>query len=311
MPIQITEVEKKNIGRCLKLENEQVSVIITVDVGPRVISYALKGMENVLFDGTEKLSFNQDPGFEEYYGKGKKWHIYGGHRLWYSPEGFPCSYYPDNDPVDYKIVDNTVIMTPNPQIENGVAYTLRFTLDDNTSRLVIGHKVTSLEDGKEIAPWALTVMATGGVEIIPQSQKQTGLLSNRRIVLWPYNDARDARFFLGNKYITLKQDPNCKPAFKVGTNNEDGWASYLNKGQLFTKRFEFIEDAKYPDYEVNFETYTDYTILEMESLGELKMLNKGDYIEHEEAWELIPCNESFDASNEDSIDAFAKKYILR
>ena len=56
MPIQITEVEKKNIGRCLKLENEQVSVIITVDVGPRVISYALKGMENVLFDGTEKNS---------------------------------------------------------------------------------------------------------------------------------------------------------------------------------------------------------------------------------------------------------------
>lgn len=308
--VSITEIQYQNYGKCIKLENAAASVVITADVGPRVISYCVNGMENMLFNDLERKSTNQDPGYEEYYGKGKKWYIYGGHRLWFSPEAFPGSYYPDNDPVAYTIGDGYVDMTPPPQTENGVAYSFRFALDSATAKFTIAHSITCLsETGMEIAPWGLTVMDQGGVEIVPQCQKQTGLLSNRRLVIWPYVDLYDNRLFIGNKFITLKQDPGCPPAIKIGVNNEDGWVAYLNKGQLFTKRFAFVEGAKYPDFEVNYETYTNNVILEMETLGVLAAMRKGDTARHEEVWEVIPCKEGFDCRDEKSIEAFVGKYI--
>lgn len=310
MAVKFSEIEYKNFGRCIKVENDIASFIVTVDVGPRVIAYSLNGMENVLYEDVERHAFNQDEGFEDYYYEGAKWYIYGGHRLWYSPEAFPNSYYPDNDPVRYTIDGNTIKLTPKPQAENGVAYTMSFTLDENSSKITASHTITNISDNEmEIAPWCLTVMDKGGIEIIPQSRQETGLLANRLLVIWPYTDITDDRLYIGNDYITLKQDENISDAIKIGVNNDRGWVSYLNKNQLFVKRYTHYENAKYPDFGVSYETYTNDKIMEVESLGYLKVLNKGDSISHDETWELIPCEDSFNRKDMSSVDTFVKKHI--
>ena len=41
--VNVTELNYKNFGKCVKLDNGTASLIITVDVGPRIISYCLNG----------------------------------------------------------------------------------------------------------------------------------------------------------------------------------------------------------------------------------------------------------------------------
>ncbi len=316
------EINYKNFGRCLKLENKTASLIITLDFGPRIISYCLNGKENVLFEDTERVFYENGEEFRDYFGEDKTWYIYGGHRLWSSPESYPHSYVPDNEPVHYDIMDWGVdwggtkgISLSSPVTKTGQLHTTIIWFDkDNTdsSRVQIIHNITNLSGAiVTLAPWALTVCAAGGVEIFPQNTADTGLLSNRRNVLWSYSDINDERFFLGNKYGTLRQVQGAPSKFKIGMNNEDRWAAVVNHGQIFLKNFGMDKEGNYPDYGCNFETFTNGIFLECESLGELKTLKNGKSASVYEEWELIECDEAFDPRNEDSIDRFVKKYDLR
>lgn len=318
--VNISEINYKNFGKCIKMENEIASVIITVDVGPRIISYCLNGKENILLEDVDRAFFENGKEFREYFGEDKTWYIYGGHRLWSSPESMPHSYVPDNDPVKYEVhkfhwndePDTVGVTLTPPPTKTGQQHNIVVWLDNNSSRLQVIHNITNVSGAiVTLAPWAMSVCSAGGVEIFPQNTKDNGLLSNRRNVFWPYSDINDDRFFLGNKYGTLKQVPDSEGKFKIGMNNEDGWAAYVNKGQIFLKNFNMNIDGEYPDYGCNFETFTNGIFLECESLGELKTLKNGQTTSISEEWELIPCDESFDRKNEDNIDAFVKKFDLR
>ena len=96
--ISIKEVRYKNFGKCLFISNDLMEVLVTVDIGPRIIKCNLKGKENMMFEDVER-NFSND--VSSMFGEEKTWYTYGGHRIWLSPEGFPETYYPDNDKVLY------------------------------------------------------------------------------------------------------------------------------------------------------------------------------------------------------------------
>ncbi len=321
--LTITEINYKNFGKCLELKNETATVVVTLDIGPRIISYHLNGKDNILLEDEERVFFERGEAFKEYFGEDKTWYIYGGHRLWSSPESMPHSYVPDNAPVKHELLQyqwndeeqsTGVVLTP-PPTRTGQQHTMVLWFDEGgkgSSRLKVIHNIKNVSGAiVTLAPWPMTVCSAGGVEIFPQSTKDNGLLSNRRNVFWSYSDINDPRFFLCNKYGTLKQVPDSEGKFKIGMNNEDGWAAYVNKGQIFLKNFEMNLDGEYPDFGCNFETFTNGIFLECESLGELKTLKNGQVASIVEEWELMECNDSFDPRNEDSIDEFVKKYDLR
>lgn len=316
--VTVTEITYKNFGRCVKLDNGTASVIITVDVGPRIISYCLNGRENMLLEDVDREFKDNSQELRDYFGGDKTWYIYGGHRLWSSPESYPHSYVPDNEPVMWSRADmgeNVGICLTSPVTRTGQQHTTYVWLDrDNagTSKVQICHNITNVSGAiVTLAPWAMTVCAAGAVEIFPQSARDNGLLSNRRNVFWSYSDISDERFFLGNKYGTLRQVKGAPGKFKIGMNNEDGWAAVVNRGQIFLKNFHMEIDGNYPDYGCNFETFTNGIFLECESLGELKTLKNGQKVSLVEDWELIECSDTFDPRNEASIDGFVKKYDLR
>lgn len=317
--VTVTEINYRNFGKCVKLDNGTASIMITVEVGPRIISYCLNGHENMLLEDVDREFKDDSQELRGYFGEDKTWYIYGGHRLWSSPESYPHSYVPDNDPVDYGILDwegsASGVRLTSPVTRTGQQHTTYVWLDrDNTgsSRVQICHSITNVSGAiVTLAPWAMTVCAAGAVEIFPQSAKDNGLLSNRRNVFWSYSDINDERFFLGNKYGTLRQVKGAPGKFKIGMNNEDGWAAVVNRGQIFLKNFSMEIDGNYPDYGCNFETFTNGLFLECESLGELKTLKNGQTVSLVEDWELIPCEDAFDPRSEASIDGFVKKYDLR
>ena len=79
--VTATELNYKNFGRCVKLDNGTASIIITVEVGPRIISYCLNGHENMLLEDVGREFKDDSQELRDYFGEGRTWYIYGGHRL--------------------------------------------------------------------------------------------------------------------------------------------------------------------------------------------------------------------------------------
>jgi hypothetical protein len=221
----------------------------------------------------------------------KEWNNYGGHRLWHAPEAMPRTYWPDNSPVKHEWNGTTLKLIPSAETGNGIQKEIEVTMAPNQNTVKVMHRLINLNPWDiELAVWCLSVMAQNGRGIFPQEEfrrHEDYLLPARPMVLWHYTQMADPRWTWGNKYIQLKQDPNAKSKQKVGILNKQGWAAYYLKGDLFIKQFDVSPGATYPDYGCNTETYTDWNMIEIESLGPLtKLAANGGKAEHTETWTL-------------------------
>jgi hypothetical protein len=288
----------------LRLSNGTVELIVTLEVGPRILSYRKNGGVNPL-----KVFEDQAGGTGE-----QIWRSRGGHRLWIAPEDKVLTYFPDNTPVAWeKLGDLRAKLVSTPETSTGFQKEIEITIDPAGTGVNIVHRVTRIDSTPAyVSPWALTVMAAGGVAIVPQpemGQHPRDLLPNRAMVLWPYTDMSDPRWRFGRKYILLKQDVSSGPT-KIGLAHQLGWSGYLIEGAFFFKRYPWNPTAVYPDNGCNFETFTNARMLELESLGPLTSLHPKQSVEHAERWELHDGPASLDAANpEEQIDRLVEPIL--
>ena len=266
---------------CVKVTNGQIELIATTDVGPRIIRLGFVGGQNLFHEYKESLGKTG----------GKEWENYGGHRLWHAPEEMPRTYWPDNDPVKAEWSGATLKLIPPVETANGIQKEIEVTMDSKANSVKVLHRIINRNPWDiELAAWALSVMAQNGRAIIPQEPfrpHEEYLLPARPMTLWHYTQMADPRWVWGNKYVQLKQDPGAKTKQKLGFLNKQGWAAYYLKGDLFIKRFDVDPKGVYPDYGCNNETYTDWNMLEIESLGPLtRLAANGGKVEHTEVWSL-------------------------
>jgi len=305
--MKIEKTTYKNFGNCVKLSNGTVELYVTTDIGPRVISYSFIGGENVMLNDENREVFNNDASIKEVFKRADKWLIYGGHRLWTSPEYMPETYFPDDLPVDFTQTENGGIFTQAEQLPFKKQCSIEIELGEGTD-VKVTHKVKNTgTETQEYAIWALTVLAPGGIEIIPMPKNDTGYLANRVISLWDYTNMNDPRVFWGRDYITVIQDEKAETFFKLGINNVSGTAAYINKGVCFVKKYAHDENAAYPDFGVSYETYTNSKFLEAESLGALGKVVPGQVLTHTECWTLKKCELDFDPKDEEQIAKKAKE----
>ncbi len=283
-------IEYRGWKNNLQLANGDAELVVTLDVGPRVISYRLPGNVNVMKNYDEMMGGVNEP----------EWQIRGGHRFWLAPEDLTRTYFPDNRPVKWEqLGSHAVRLTPPPETEYSVQKVMELKLDDRGSRVEVTLRVTNIgSTPTDLAPWGPTVMAPGGVEIIPLPPKKGHPLHpknakspadfgpNQELILWPYFDFADTRWTLGKKYLFLRQDVNKGPT-KIGLAHREGWVAYLNSGVLFVKRFDYREGAVYPDRGTRYQTFSNEDMLEMETCGEQVTLQPGASAELTESWELF------------------------
>ncbi len=302
--ISIKEAAYKNFGKCLAISNDFMEVLVTVDVGPRIIKCNLLGHENMMFEDVER-KFSHD--VSSSFGPGKTWYTYGGHRIWMSPESFPATYYPDNDKVVYSAHSKGADFSPMTQSVTGLSLSMSVEISDTAPEIKITHTIkNTLKAPVKGAVWCLSVMAPGGMAIIPQPTEDTGLLANRSIVLWPYTKMTDSRVYWADKYIGLYHDAFSHDDIKIGINNTLGKAAYINKGQALVKSSEYIKDAEYPDYGCSTEEFSNSLFQELESLSPLYTIGKNESITHTETWTLFDNIETPERTNE-SFESIAKK----
>lgn len=269
------------LGRTLELTNGKIVVGVTLDVGPRIIKLQKPDGENLMFEDTAD-NVNKD--VSAVYGEGRKWHIYGGHRIWLSPESLK-TYYPDNAPVVSELKPNGAVFTPPAWTECGVqpVLDLEFTED---GALEVRMRVRNISDAAaKLCVWGLTVMKCGGTLTLPLSTEDTGFLANRNLVLWPYTDIRDPRLTITNDRLILTGSTEAETPLKIGTFLNEIRAYYRYGDTLFIKECT-AKPGEYPDFTCNFETYTSEFIHECETLSSAAEVAPGDEIVHVETWRL-------------------------
>jgi hypothetical protein len=287
----IEEINYLGWKRNLLLRQNGVELVITLDVGPRLIRYAFVGGQNVFKEYPEQLGKSGE----------NEWRIRGGHRFWTAPEA-EHSYDIDNSPVNYETLGGDSIRIISPATKYGYQKTLQVTMDQNGS-VTTEHTLKNISDKPlDITPWSLSVMTAGGTAVIPQppyrphpDEREPGtplimedFLPNRNVTLWPYTSLCDPRFTLGNSFWQIRQDAN-GAATKIGLKLPNTWVGYQLDGALFLKHTPYIAEkaALYPDNGVNFELFTNKFMLELECLSPLEPLAPGATRTLVEKWQLL------------------------
>lgn len=260
---------------CVQITHQDLTLIVTTQVGPRIIYLSLKDKGNLLYVHPDQAGTTG----------GDIWKTYGGHRFWCAPEDLDFTYAPDNFPVQVTNTGRGIRFAAAVE-KSGILKVIIISPVRGENRIKIEHRLHNL--GRQtyyLAPWALTVMRQGGVAVIPHNlERPFQLLPTHNMSLWGYTELNDPRWHWGKRYILLHQDPGALSPQKVGLQNPYGWAGYAVNNQFFLKRFAWDASATYPDFNCNFEAYTNPDILELESLAHLQELRPGTDISHFEEW---------------------------
>ena len=243
-------------SNCYRLSNELVEVILTTDVGPRLMRFGFIG-EN------ELAEFPGDLGKTG----GNEFRLYGGHRLWHAPESRERTYCPDNVPVRLEQGAESVRVIQPTETTTGIQKEMEISLSPNDAHLRILHRVRNHNLWTvELSVWALTAMAPGGTAIIPlppRGKHPEDLLPSSTLTVWPYTDLSDSRLRWGRKYVLFHQDLDRPSPLKIGASVPDGWAAYVRSEHVFVKAFQHIPGVTYPDFGCSLEAFADGEMLEL------------------------------------------------
>jgi len=274
-------IEKVSYGgwaNCLHLFNRDVELVLTTDVGPRVIRCGFIGGQNLFKEFAGQMG-----------GCGEAaWQPRGGHRIWVAPEIVPDTYAPDNVPVRVAFAEDRVELTAPAEAHTGLEKSIAVEL--GAEGVKVTHRIRNCGfSPRTMAPWALSMMAPGGVGITkfpPRGTHPEDLPPTNPLVMWAFTDLSDPRWTFTTKYLMLRHDADLKSPQKLGLFNEKTVGAYLLGSDMFVKRYDANPSKTYPDFGASYETFTNDGFLELETLGPLENVAPGEMVEHVERWSL-------------------------
>src|SRR5580693_4753334 len=143
------EIRQAAYGRwpnCYRLANDSMELIVTTDVGPRIIRCGFVGADNEFKEYPEQLGKTG----------GEDWRVYGGHRLWHAPEHKLRTYFPDNSPVKLEQCDGAVRLVQAVETTTGIQKEIEVRLAPDAAQVTVTHRLRNVDSQPVIlAPWAL------------------------------------------------------------------------------------------------------------------------------------------------------------
>lgn len=284
--MNLEKINFKGWENCLKLSNGEAELVISVGLGPRILSYRRVNGVNFMKNFDEQLAdIRKD-----------EWQSYGGHRLWHAPEVFPRTYYPDVEPVKSDWNGRVLRLQCVVESTTGLQKEIEIELAESGTEVKLCQRIFNRNPwAVTFAPWGLSVMAPGGTAIVPQEPfvphgagEGESFEYARPLVLWKFTNMADPRFVWGEKYIRMRQDDRFESKQKFGGTIKAAWAGYALDKEIFLKHFEYDPNAIYPDGGCNAEFFTMPGFLEIESLGPLAAVEPGAYSELNESWRIVP-----------------------
>ncbi len=294
--VKVEKIEYKGWHNAYRVTNGEVELVVTGDVGPRIIRFGFVGGQNLFKEYAEQLGKTGEP----------KAQLRGGDRVWKAPEDPIATWAPDNVPVDITITSSGLIARAPVEPLTNLQKEIEVQMAATGTNVTVIHRITNRSlFPLEYSVWSLTMMAPGGIAISgfpPRGTHPANLEATNPLVMWAYTNLADKRWVFTKKYLTLQQDSANSNAQKLGMFNPDTWGAYVLNGEVFVKRAHAISGETYPDFGCSFETFTNNEFLEMETLSPLTKLAPGKTAEQTEHWSLHR-NVKLAAITDDAIDA--------
>jgi hypothetical protein len=228
--VKVEKTEYKGWPNCYRVSNGEIELIVTGDVGPRVIRFGFVGGQNLFKEFPEQLGRSGE----------EKFQLRGGDRVWKAPEDPVATWAPDNVPVAIQVTPTGLVAREPIEPLTNLQKEIEVSMDPSGTGVTVSHRITNHSlFTLEFAPWALTMMAQGGTAVTgfpPRGRHPINLEATNPLVMWAYTDLSDPRWKFNKKYMMLRQDPRNSEAQKLGLFNPDTWAAYILNNEAFVKR---------------------------------------------------------------------------
>ena len=294
--VKVEKVSYKGWPNCYRVSNGQIELIVTGDVGPRIIRFGFVGGQNLFKEFADQMGKSGEAKFQ----------LRGGDRVWKAPEDPIATWAPDNVPVEITPTSSGLIARAPVEPLTSLQKEIEVSMSASANEVTVTHRIANRSlFPLEFSVWALTMMAPGGLEIVsfpPRGHHPANLEATNPLTMWAYTNLADPRWKFTRKYLTLRQDPNNPDAQKLGTFNPNTWAAYLLNGEVFVKRANADANKTYTDFGCSLETFTNNEFLEIETLGPMTRVAPGKTAENVEHWSLHR-NITLPAITDDDIDA--------
>lgn len=271
--MRIDQIAFEPWGDAWRCRHNDLELIATAGLSPRIVSFSRDGGENILYHDAESR-----------FGRGS-WRLLGGHRLWAAPETEstyenetgPCKVVADADRLVISCGPGASLLRRHIEIsasDRGPGFRIRHEIENEGA-----YPITA-------APWAITCVKPAGRITIPWGAGPES---------WRMQTVRYWR-----QWGPLSTDP-ASPQWQAGRDEfvieprgEWGKIGLASEGPIthetpagtFVKRFEMIPNAVYPDGGCNVAVCTASDYVELETLGPLNELAPGSISTHDEHWEL-------------------------
>jgi hypothetical protein len=294
--VNVEKTSYKGWPNCYRVSNGQIELIVTGDVGPRIIRFGFVGGQNLFKEFADQMGKSGEATFQPR----------GGDRVWKAPEDPVASWSPDNVPVEIIPTATGLIARAPVEPLTSLQKEIEVSMSVSATEVTVTHRITNHSHFPlEFSAWALTMMAQGGLEIVsfpPRGHHPANLEPTNPLTMWAYTNLTDSRWKFTRKYLTLRQDPNNPDPQKLGTFSPNTWAAYLLHGEAFVKRATADPSKAYPDFGCSLETFTNNDFVEIETLSAITKLAPGQTVDNVEHWSLHR-NVSLPAITDNDIDA--------
>jgi hypothetical protein len=278
--VKVEKTAYKGWANCYRVTNGEVELVVTSDVGPRIIRFGFVGGQNLFKEFPDQLGKTGEAQFQ----------LRGGHRVWKAPEDPVATWAPDNVPVKIEITPDGLVAREPVEPLTKLQKEIAIHLAPSGTHVTVIHRIANRSlFPLEFSVWAMSMMAQGGVAITgfpPRGHHPADLAATNPLVMWAYTDLSDKRWKFTRKYLMLRQDPNNAEAQKIGLFNPNTWVAYVLNGEAFVKRTQADPARTYPDFGCAFETFTNNEFLEIETLSPLAKVLPDQAAEHVETWTL-------------------------
>src|SRR5690242_20268896 len=97
--VRVEKTEYKGWTNCYRIANGEIELIVTADVGPRIIRFGFVGGQNLLKEFPDQLGKSGE----------EKLQLRGGDRVWKAPEDPVATWAPDNALVAIQVTPTGVV----------------------------------------------------------------------------------------------------------------------------------------------------------------------------------------------------------
>src|SRR5580700_5433484 len=130
--VKVEKTAYKGWANCYRVTNGEVELIVTSDVGPRIIRFGFVGGQNLFKEFPEQIGKTGETEFQ----------LRGGHRVWKAPEDPIATWAPDNVPVQIEVTSDGLVAREPVEPLTKLQKEIEVNLAPSGTTVKVSHRIT-------------------------------------------------------------------------------------------------------------------------------------------------------------------------